>query len=144
MITSHVYDTGTYIVNLMVSDAADNTDSDTLTVTVTEANTMHIADIDMSTTIIKLNGWYTYATATVTIVDADGDSVAGANVSGTWSGLTGDTDSDVTDIYGQVALDSDPVKNAAGTFTFTVDDVVLSGLTYDPTANVETSKSITV
>jgi len=107
-------------------------------------NIMHVASIDMSAARIRLHGWYTYATATVTIVDADDNPVEGATVSGHWSGLTSDTDSGLTDINGRVALESDPVKNADGTFTFTVDDVVLSGWTYDPTANAETSDSITV
>ena len=108
------------------------------------ANVMHIADINMSTTRIKLNGWYTYATATVTIVDANGSPVAGAGVYGTWSGLTSDSGFGTTDSYGKVALDSDSVKNAAGTFTFTVDDVTKTDWIYNPEENVETSDNITV
>jgi len=107
-------------------------------------NTMHVASIDMSTTKIRLNGWYTYATAAVTIVDADGKPVEGATVSGHWSGLTSDSDSGTTDGDGTIALDSDSVKNADGTFTFTVDNVTKEGWVYDPSKNVETSDSITV
>ncbi len=146
-ITTHAYSSaGTYTVTLTVTDNDGANDTDTATVTVTEAPayTMHIASIDMSTTRIKLNGWFTYATATVTIVDANGDSVEGATVSGTWSGLTDDSDSGLTDINGKIALDSDSVKNADGTFTFTVDNVVLSGWEYKPEENLETSDSITV
>ena len=144
--TSHIYDTtGTYTVTLTVTDIAGNTDSDTLTVNVIEeAGTMHVASIDVSTTEIKLNGWYTYATATVTIVNASGTPVEGATVSGTWSGLTSDSDSGNTGTDGKISLDSELVKNAAGTFTFTVDNVILTGLTYDPDANEEASDSITV
>ena len=143
----HTYTaTGTYTVTLTVTDDADNQDTNTLTVDVIEeANTMHIDSIGMSTTKIKLTGWYTYATATVTIVDASGEPVNGATVSGNWSGLTtGSSDSEPTDEYGKTVFSSDLVKNAAGTFTFTVDDVDFSGLIYDESANKETSNNITV
>jgi serine protease len=144
--TTHIYEVSdTYTVTLTVSDATGNTATDTALVTATEALlTMHVASIDMSATKIRLRGWYTYATSLVTIVDAEGNSVEGAMVYGSWSGLTTDSDSGLTDINGQVSLDSDLVKNADGTFTFTVTDVVLDGWTYDSTANVEISDSITV
>lgn len=75
---------------------------------------------------------FTSAVATVTIVDTDGP-LAGATVYGSWSGATRDTDSGVTDAYGQVALSSNEKKNARSgtTFTFTVTNVVKSGWTYD-------------
>ena len=102
---------------------------------------MRIAGIDMSTARIKLNGWYTYATATVTIVDASNNPVEGATVSGTWSGLTSDTDSETTGADGKIALDSNSVKNAVGTFTFTVDDITHADLMWD---GEQASGSITV
>jgi len=106
-------------------------------------NVMHIASIDMS---LKTAGPNTNAVALVTIVDATGLPVGDATVEGHWSDATSDTDSGLTDVNGAVALDSDKVKNPpSGTvFTFTVDDVSLTGWTYDPAANVETSDSITV
>jgi hypothetical protein len=69
--------------------------------------------------------------------------VKGATVSGHWSGLTSDKDSGLTGVDGKVSLSSDQVKNAKGTFTFTVDNVALAGWIYDPSANKETSDSIT-
>jgi hypothetical protein len=135
-----------HTVTLAVTDDGGASSSDDVIVTVTEApaNTMHVASIDMSTTKYKDKGWFTYATATVKIVDANGKPVENANVSGTWSGLTDDSDSGLTDINGQVALDSDSVKNAHGTFTFTVTGVAKNDWTYDSSANEETSDSITV
>lgn len=44
----------------------------------------------------------------------------------------------------QVASKSNCVKNASGKPTFTVDDVVKEGWTYDSSANIEASDSITV
>ena len=77
------------------------------------------------------------------IVNGSGVAVAGATVSGHWSGLTQDLDSGVTDSNGSVTLNSDTVnKSASGTFTFTVDDVTLPAWQYDPAANVKTSNSI--
>ena len=147
MTTTHAYGVaGTYTVNLTVTDTGGLTDTDTTMVTITEipADTMHIDSIEMSKTTIRSRGWYTYATTTVTIVDGAGDPVDGATVSGSWSGLTTDTDSETTGAEGHATLNSDQVKNAAGTFTFTVDAVSLTGWTYDQAANAETSDSITV
>ena len=108
---------------------------------------MHVAGIDMDLASVQRgpNLW-TYAIATVTIVDEGGLPVEGATVSGHWSGATSDSDTGVTGADGKVSLESDEVKNAPGgtTFTFTVDNVVLSGWTYDSSANTETTDSITV
>jgi len=123
-----------------------------LEVTELSANTSHIHSIDMSL-VTRPSGKkniYTHAAALVTIVDAAGAAVEGATVEGTvegyWTNATDDADSGITNASGQVTLESDEVKNAPDgtTFTFTVDDVVLAGWTYDPGANVETSDSITV
>lgn len=106
--------------------------------------TMHVASIDMS---LKTAGVNTNAIATVTIVAADGITpVVGATVYGHWESATTDSDSGVTDASGKVSLQSNKVKNAAPgtTFKFVVDRVELSGWTYDPSKNVETSDSIAV
>jgi hypothetical protein len=93
---------------------------------------MHVHSIDMSLGT-KTAGWniFTHGTAQVTIVDAGGAVVEGASVEGHWSDATADVDSGITDASGQVTLVSDEVKNAPDgtTFTFTVDNVVLSGWT---------------
>ena len=122
---------------------ADLSNIASATVAPTPSNIMHVASIDMS---LKTAGINTNGEAKVTIVDADGVPVEGATVYGHWSDATSDSDSGVTNANGQVVLQSDKVKRATSgtTFTFTVDDVVLSGWTYDASANVETSDSITV
>jgi len=90
---------------------------------------------------------FVWAVATVTIFDESDSPVEGATVSGLWSNATTDIDSGLTGASGEVALDSDKVKNAAsGTiFAFTVDNVSSpAGWAYNQTANVETSDDITV
>lgn len=64
---------------------------------------------------------------------------------GHWDGATADTDTGFTDASIEGSLKSDSVKNpqSGTTFTFVVDNVVLSGWTYDPSANSEMTDSIT-
>ena len=105
-------------------------------------NSGHIANIDMGLTSTWW-GWRTYATATVSIADAQGNPVAGATLSGHWEGATPDTDSGETDSQGRVKLSSNAVWKASGTrFTFTVDNVTKGGWTYQPEANIEITDSI--
>ena len=151
MTTTYAYETaGTYIANLTVTDDKGLNDTDTVMVTVTEEPaydepaypTMHVASIEMSTdSRIAGRNAFVWAVATVTIFNESGNPVEGATVSGDWSGAMSDTESGLTDASGVVVLNSDKVKDAAGTFTFTVADIVLDEWTYDPDANVETSNS---
>jgi len=115
------------------------TPTDTPTPTATpEGSLMHVHDIAMAT---KQAGPNRSALATVTIVDANNVPVSGATVYGTFTGATNESVSGQTDSYGQVTLESSKVKDSNATWAFCVDDVVLSGWTYDPGANVETCDS---
>ena len=107
------------------------------------AYTMHVSSIGMK---LKTGGPWVNAIATVTIVDAIGNPVEGATVSGHWSRATSDSDSGVTNINGEVSLQSDKVKNprSGTTFTFTVDKVTKEGWTYESSANIKTSGSISI
>jgi serine protease len=138
--TTHSY----YVVAF---DAASNESAPSNTASATTlpapVQTMHVTSITMA---LKKAGLNTSARATVTTVDAAGHAVAGATVSGHWSGATSDSDAGLTNSGGQVTLESNKLKKPPSrtTFTFTVDNVALSGWTYDASANVETSDSITV
>jgi len=100
---------------------------------------LHVSNIAMSS---QKTGQNYKALATVTIVDAANAPVAGASVSGTFSGATSNTVSGATGTNGNVTLTSGSKKNG-GTWTFCVDDVTKSGWTYDSAANIETCDSIT-
>jgi len=109
--------------------------------------TMHVASIEMSTGSRKAGrNTFVWAIAKVTIIDAYNVPVKGATVYGHWESATTDSDSGITDASGQVSLKSDSVKKAlpgTTTFVFVVENVVLSGWTYNPSASV-TRNSITV
>ena len=138
---------GEYRVTLVVNDGTESSTPSITKATITEEPTlvMHVASIDMSKEVRRAGpNTFITAVATVKVVDAYDNLVENAMVSGHWSGLTSDSDSGLTDAAGVIVLKSDQVKNARGTFTFTVYSVTKEGLLYNPSANVETSDSITV
>ncbi len=119
------------------NDNLSNTDEVIITVvTVTEepTNLMHISDITMDTgSRTAGRNTFTWALATVNVVDSNNDPVQNAVVSGSWSGVTSDSDIGTTDAEGKVTVQSDNIKSLEGTFIFTVTDVVLDDLEYVPT-----------
>ena len=111
--------------------------------TVTELSSfvMHVAEIIIST---KKRGANVNAKANVIVKNNSGIPVEGAIVYGSWSGLTSDSDSSVTDSNGIVLLESDRIKKPSGIFTFTVDNITKDGWSYNSASNVEISNSINV
>jgi hypothetical protein len=99
---------------------------------------MYVFDIALS---ISYKGANAAAQADVSIIDADGDPVANATVTGRWSGLVSSTATGTTDSNGSVSLTSLNAKKS-GTITFTVLDVSVDGYTYDESANIITSDFI--
>ncbi len=134
---------GSHTLKARATDSSlQSTESSQVTVTVSNyPSRMHVASIDMS--IVK-KGTNTQAKAIVTVVDGAGSSVPGVVVSGSWSGLTSADVSGTTDVYGRVVFNSKPVKNARGTFAFTVTNLAKTGWAYDRGANVKTTDSISV
>jgi predicted secreted protein len=105
------------------------------------SGSMHVSAIDMS--YAKSGKNYVVYT-TVTIVDDQGSAVAGATVSikTTVGTKAVATSSGLTAADGKVTFS---VKSkTAGTYTSTVTNVTHSSYTYDPAANVLTTKSLVV
>ncbi len=84
------------------------------------------------------------ATALVAVVDETGVvGVEGATVHGRWSGLVSADQTDATGATGEANFTSPKTsKSNAGEFIFAVTDIVITGSSYDPGANVETSDCI--
>jgi hypothetical protein len=133
---------GEHTITAKATNTIGSTSTDSITVNVDNTpNTMHIDSIVMST---ETRGKNIKAIATVKIVDATGGSVEGATVSGQWSNLTSDSDAGATDANGNVALKSDRVRDASGTFTFTVTNVTKDGWDYAWVENIIDSGNISV
>lgn len=130
---------GIHTVTLSVKDSKGNLATTTWTFTVdTTPKLAHVESIGMALKTTRSN---TYATATVTIYDANNKPLSGATVTGTWSGATEDTDTATTKTVGTVIVQSSNVRNAppGTTFTFTVTGVTLAGYTFVPNSIDDTN-----
>ena len=136
----HLYNTaGTYTASLVVFDNTGLSSSSPVVITVqSPANLLYVSSITLTKTASKRG---TQAKAVVTIRDAAGNLKPNASVTGSWSGLTSGTTSAATGSTGTATFSSAYAKSN-GTFTFTVKNVTLTGASYDPTRNLETSDSI--
>jgi len=138
----------TYYYEVESTDSSVNTATDdnndvyyTFTTTTSDtpppSNEMNIASIEMSTdTRPAGRNVFTWALATVTVINSSGSPVSGAQVTGTWSNLTLDSDTATTGTEGEVTVLSDSVKGASGNYTFTVTSVICDGLTWDGANNI--------
>ncbi len=100
---------------------------------------MYVYSIDMG---IVRRGINYYATATIKIMDTEGNPVSGATVYVTWSGAVSGTSSGVTGTDGTVTFNSAKIRSTGVTFTITVTDVTHDTYTYDSSLNNETTDSI--
>jgi PKD repeat protein len=136
----HAYNTpGTYTASLVVTDYSGlSSAADTVTIVVQSNTILYVANIAMSLSSTK-QGYQ--ATAAVTVKNQNGSVIQGATVTGQWSGLTTGTVTKNTSRSGTASLTSARTKSR-GTFTFTVTGITLSGYTYAPANNVETTDSV--
>lgn len=135
----------TYDYQVTAFDAIPNTSalSSILSVsTLATTSSLHVNDILMSVTP-QGKKWLT-ASAHVHIVDNNGSALSNATISGTWSGnLVNQNVSDLTLSDGTFTFLAPKVaQNVSGEFTFSVDDVNLSGFNYLESDNVETAACI--
>ena len=134
-----------YVVN-STGQSENSNQSSEYSLTTLEAPAMpemHVGDITMSSKSTGRGRWAWYrAIATIPILNSSDKPVDGATVEGHWSGAYSGDVSGTTGSDGNVTFETKWVKGG-GTFTFTVDNVIKDGWTYNPDVG-ETSDSITV
>jgi PKD repeat protein len=129
---------GTYTVTLTASNAYGS-DVETKVDYITVAETsyeMHVQSISVTKVDAGLGG-LKRAQAIVTVLDAASQPVAGAAVTGNFSGLTTEAGATgVTDEGGQATiLSAETVKGGSGEWCFEVTDVSHASYTYVPSQN---------
>lgn len=139
--TSHTYATGgSYAVTLTVTDNAGATDSEQQVVTVSSSgggsSSLHVESITEGSQ--NAGQGSKKATAMVFVHDDQGNPVANASVSGTFSGDFNESQSGQTGQDGTVTLATDGVKKGSLNFDFCVDGITHASLAYAPADNVIT------
>ena len=104
-----------------------------ITVTAAPASTMHVGDLDATTTPVGKQNWR--ASVAVEIHTAAEATVAGATVSGQWSGGYSGTATCITTSAGSCTVSTGTVNVKKSHVVFTVNMVNHSTLTYQPGAN---------
>lgn len=108
------------------------TSTPTTTPTTAPATTLHIGDLDRSST---LSGGKWNGTVTIFVHDTNHQPVSGATVSGKWTnGATGNV-SCMTNSSGICSIAKTGLKTSVASITFTVTSITRSGLTYQSAAN---------
>jgi PKD repeat protein len=133
---------GTYTAALTVTDNAGLTSARNVTITVTSPTTptvtggtsgqLSVAGVTIDLATYKRG--QIQATAQVTVEDANHKKIAGAAVTGYWTGVVSGSASGTTDTSGVASINSSRTKSS-GTFVFTVTGVTLNGYTYVPSNN---------
>ncbi|MDP8904391.1 MAG: S8 family serine peptidase [Chloroflexota bacterium] len=115
----------------------------TVSITISPATagaSMHLGALTGSSQPSNRARWT--ATATATVHDSAHASIAGATVTGSWSGGASGEGSCTTDASGQCSVTATAHKNSSSA-TFTVTSISHSSYTYDATQN-DSSDSVTV
>jgi serralysin len=137
---SRVYAAGSFTARLTVTDNRGGTATATVAITVTPAPAVPMWITAISGTA-QGQGANKFARATVTVRDGNGQPVAGAVVTGQWSGLVSGSGSGTTNASGVATIDS-PKSKKAGSTTFTVTTVTKAGNSYDASRNVASSVTV--
>ncbi|MEW5925197.1 MAG: PKD domain-containing protein, partial [Candidatus Zixiibacteriota bacterium] len=135
---NYVYnDTGIYTVTLLVSNVCGSDSKqriDYITVQQAPENSMHVSAM----TVTRTGNRWKQGVANVTIVNQNNTPLPGAVVYGYFNAPNTDTKSGTTGSTGVATILSDRTRTYPSDWCFTVTDVVLSGYTYNSSANVVT------
>ncbi len=127
------YGVGSFTATLTVTDNRGGTASATVSITVNQAPVVPMWVSAMSAQVVAVQGNNRVGRVSVTVRDANGP-VAGALVSGQFSGLVSGSGSATTNASGVAVIDSARTKKT-GNATFTVTNVTKGGLSYTPAQN---------
>jgi hypothetical protein len=131
---------GQHTIALTCIDSMGMSDTDTVLITVNAGlPIMRVLSVD----VIDQQKWTRhFLSSTVTVVNASGNPVPSALVSGAWSGdYSGTARPTYTNSQGQATFTVGLLR--PGTYTFTVTNVTRSGWIYRPDLNSETSETRT-
>jgi Zn-dependent metalloprotease len=115
-----------------VSDGSLDSAPATVSVTVSAQPTMHVGDLDRAS---ANNGKTWTATVTAQVDDEAEGLVAGATVTGSWSGGASGTATCVTAANGRCAMSRSGIPKKSATASFTVTNVTHATRTYVSSAN---------
>lgn len=94
---------------------------------------MHIGDLDGTKAAVSSKNWQ--ATVTATVHDANHAAIAGATVTGTWSGGFSGTGTCTTNSAGQCSVTTGNISTRSASTTFTVTNVTQSSYSYQSSSN---------
>jgi hypothetical protein len=98
-----------------------------------DPSSIHVADLDR--TAVSLAKGYWRATVDVLAHDGSHAPIAGATISGSWSGGHAGPATCITDTTGRCSMASGSIPKSARTATLTITDMLQASLSYDATAN---------
>ncbi len=127
---------GAHTVSATATDTIGQTSSDSNNITVDNVPdpTLHVGDLDGSSTPAGRGGKWN-ATVTITVHDADEAAVTDATVSGSWSAGANGSGSCVTNASGQCTITRNNINKNSSSVTFTVTGVSHGTLSYAPGDN---------
>jgi hypothetical protein len=107
--------------------------SNSVSATTPEVITIHIGDLDGSSTQGNRNRWN--ATVTVLVHDSSETPVANSLVNGTWSDGASDSDICTTDSTGQCTITKTNIKSNVSSVTFNITNIAQVSSVYQPADN---------